>query len=78
MCRSGAETRKTAGRDLGTLRRRTMRWEPLVPEAIDTPGSERRHRVYKITGLKALPGADGALELSGDVFWFPKNGISSS
>jgi hypothetical protein len=29
-------------------------------------------------GLKALLGADGALEQSGDVIAFPKNGISSS
>lgn len=36
------------------------------------------HRVYKMMGLKALLGADGALELSGDVIAFPKNGISSS
>jgi hypothetical protein len=36
------------------------------------------HRVYKMMGLKALLGADGALELSGDVIAFPKNGISLS
>ena len=49
----------------------------LVPEAIDATGSEERHRVYKMTGLKALLGADGALGLSGDTIDFPRNGISS-
>ena len=51
---------------------------PGVDGAIDALGPEGRHRVYKMMGLKALLGADGALELSGDVIAFPKNGISSS
>ena len=86
------ETRETAERELDAIRRRTERLErlerdrdglietyaSLVPEAIDALGSEERHRVYKMMGLKALLGADGALELSGDVIGFPKNGISSS
>ena len=50
----------------------------LVPGAIDALGPEGCHRVYKMMGLKTLLGADGALELSGDVVGFPKNGISSS
>lgn len=49
----------------------------LLPGAVDAPGSEERHRVYKMTGLKALLGADGALGLSGDTIGFPRNGISS-
>jgi chromosome segregation ATPase len=86
------ETRETAERELDALRRRTERLErlerdrdglietyaSLVPEAIDALGSEGRHRVYKMMGLKALLGADGALGLSGEVIGFPKNGISSS
>ena len=85
------ETRETAERELDALRRRTERLErlerdrdglietyaSLVPGAIDALGSEGRHRVYKMMGLKALLGADGALELSGEVIGFPKNGISS-
>ena len=85
------ETRETAERELDALRRRTERLErlerdrdglietyaSLVPEAIDALGSEERHRVYKMMGLKAFLGADGALELSGEVIGFPKNGISS-
>ena len=50
----------------------------LVPEASDSLDSEESPREYKMMGLKALQGADGALELSGDVIGFPKNGISSS
>ena len=86
------ETRETAERGLDALRRRTERLEgierdrdglieayaSLVPGAIDELDPEGRHRVYKMMGLKALLGADGALELSGDVIAFPKNGISSS
>ena len=86
------ETRETAERGLDALRRRTERLESierdrdglieayasLVPGAIDELGPEGRHRVYKMMGLKALLGADGALELSGDVIAFTKNGISSS
>lgn len=49
----------------------------LLPGAIDAPGSEEHHRVYKMTGLKALVGTDGALGLSGDTNGFPKNGILS-
>jgi hypothetical protein len=84
-------TRETAERETDTLRWRAGRLErlegsqddpiethaSLPPGAIDAPGSEERHRVYKMTGLKALPGADGALGLSGDTIGFPRNGISS-
>ncbi|CAA9534394.1 MAG: hypothetical protein AVDCRST_MAG05-4710 [uncultured Rubrobacteraceae bacterium] len=49
----------------------------LLPGATDAPASEDRHRVYKMTGLKALGGAEDAPELSGDVVVFPRNRISS-
>jgi hypothetical protein len=52
------------------------RYSELVPEAIDALGSDERHRVYRITSMKAHVGAEGSLELSGDVIGFSKVVIS--
>src|SRR5215218_6426121 len=74
------ETHKIAERELRALKHRTGRLErlerdrdsllesyvSLLPEAIDALGSEERHRVYKMLGMKAHFGADGSFELSGD------------
>ncbi len=50
----------------------------LVPEAIDALRSEERHRVYRMISMKAHIGADGSLELSGDVICFSNMVISSA
>ena len=75
------ELRNTAERELYALRHHTERLERLersrdnllesyvgyVPKAIDTLGSEDRHRVYKIIVMKAYLTRDGSVELSGNV-----------
>jgi hypothetical protein len=50
----------------------------LVPEAIDALGSEERHRVYRMIGMKMYLTADGSFELSGDVMNFSSLEISSA
>lgn len=79
-----AETRQTAERELAALRNRTDRlaqlerdrdslleaYAGLTPEAIDSLESDERHRVYRMIGMRAFLGADGSLELSGDVINF--------
>jgi hypothetical protein len=55
----------------------TARDERGDPSTSNATGSEERRRVYKMVGLKVRLGAEGALELSGDVVGFSKNGISS-
>ena len=86
------ETHKIAERELRALKHRTGRLERLerdrdsllesyvglLPEAIDALGSEERHRVYKMLGMKAHFGADGSFELSGDVISFSNLEISSA
>ncbi len=86
------ETRKTAERKLRTLQHRTERLEQLerdrdrllesysclMPEAIDTLGSEERHRVYRMVRMKAYLEADGSLQLSGDVMNFSSLEILSA
>ena len=86
------ESRETAERELRALKHRTERLERLerdrdsllesyvglLPEAIDALGSEERHRVYKMLGMKAHLGADGSFELSGDVISFSNLEISSA
>ena len=86
------ETRKTAERELRTLQHRTERLEQLerdrdrllesysclMPEAIDTLGSEERHRVYRMIRMKAYLEADGSLQLSGDVMNFSSLEILSA
>jgi len=86
------ETRETAERELGALRHRTDRlaqlerdrddlleaYAGLVPEAIDELRSEERHRVYRMISMKAHIGAEGSLELSGDVICFSNVLISSA
>src|SRR5215203_2602527 len=85
------ETRKTAERELRTLQHRTERLEQLerdrdsllesysglMPEAIDTLGSEERHRVYRMIRMKVYLEANGSLQLSGDVMNFPSSEILS-
>ena len=86
------ENCNTAERELRALRHRTERLERLerdrdsllesyvglVPEAIDALGSEERHRVYRMIGMKAYLTADGSFELSGDVMNFSSLEISSA
>ena len=86
------ETRNTAERELHALRHQTERLERLerdrdsllesyvglLPEAIDALGSEERHRVYRMIGMKAYLTADGSFELSGDVMDFSSLEISSA
>ncbi len=50
----------------------------LLPEAIDALGSEERHRVYRIIGMKAYLTAEGSFELIGDVMKFATVEISSA
>ena len=49
-----------------------------MPEAIDTLGSEERHRVYRMIRMKAYLEADGSLQLSGDVINFSSLEILSA
>jgi hypothetical protein len=49
----------------------------LLPEAIDVLGSEERHQVYRMIGMRAYLTADGSFELSGDVMSFSSLEISS-
>ena len=49
-----------------------------MPDAIDALGSEERHRVYRMIGMKAYLTADGSFELSGDVMSFSNLEISSA
>ena|SRR5215208_2977536 len=86
------ENRNTAERELHALRHHTEHLERLerdrdslleshvglVPEAIDGLGSEERHRVYRMIGMKAYLTADGSFELSGDVMNFSSQEISSA
>jgi len=53
-------------------------YDGLMPEAIDALGSEERHRVYRMIGMKAYLEADGSFELSGDVISFSNLEISSA
>lgn len=85
-----ADSRQTAERELQALRHRTERLETLrrnrdnlmesyaslAPEAIDALGSEERHQVYKMMGVKAHLQADGSMELVGDVVSFSRLEIS--
>ena len=85
------EIRKTAERELRALQYRTERLEQLernrdsllesysglMPEAIDTLGSEERHRVYRMIRMKSYLEANGSLQLSGDVMNFPSSEILS-
>lgn len=48
----------------------------LVPEAIDALESDERHWAYRMMRMKAYLGADGSLELSGNVISFSGLGIS--
>jgi G:T/U-mismatch repair DNA glycosylase len=71
------ETRQTAERELGALRRREERVEEmkgdrdavldhyaaLAPEALDFLTSEERHQLYKMLRLKVLVVKSGDLEL---------------
>ena len=84
-------TRNTAERELHALRHHTERLERLerdrdnvlesyvglLPEAIDVLGSEERHQVYRMIGMRAYLTADGSFELSGDVMSFSSLEISS-
>jgi hypothetical protein len=86
------ENCNTAERELRALRHRTERlkrlerdrdsllesYVGLVPEAIDALGSEERHRVYRMIGMKAYLTTDGSFELSGDVMNFSNLKISSA
>jgi site-specific DNA recombinase len=86
------ETRETAERELHALRHHTKHlkrlerdrdnllesYAGLIPEAIDTLGSEERHRVYRMIGMKAYLKADGSFALSGDVMSFSNLEISSA
>ena len=86
------ETRETAERELHALRHHTEylkrlerdrdslleSYAGLIPEAIDTLGSEERHRVYRMIGMKAYLKADGSFALSGDVMSFSNLEISSA
>ena len=85
------EARKTAERELRALQHHTERLERLerirdsllesyvglVPKVIDALGSEERHRVYRMIGMKAYLTTDGSFELSGDVMNFSSLEISS-
>lgn len=79
---------QTAERELYALRHHTERLERdrdsllesyvgLLPEAIDALGSEERHRVYRMIGMKAYLTAEGSFELSGAVMNFSNPEISS-
>jgi site-specific DNA recombinase len=86
------ETRKTAEQELRALQHRAEHlaqlerdrdsllesYAGLVPEAIDTLGSEERHQAYRIIGLEVHLAPDGSFELSGDVVSFSKMEISSA
>ncbi len=50
----------------------------LMPEALDELRPDERHRVYRMISMKAHIGADGSLELSGDVMSFSNLGILSA
>lgn len=78
------ETRKIAERKVRTLQHHTEclkklkrdrdnlleSYSGLIPEVIDTLGSEERHQIYKMIHMKAYLKAEGSLELSGDVMNF--------
>jgi len=86
------DTRKTAERELRTLRRHTEHlaqlerdrddplesYAELIPQAIDALGSKERRRAYRMIGLEARLARDGSLEISGDVMSFCQLGISLS
>lgn len=50
----------------------------LLPEAIDVLGSEERHQLYRMIGMKAHLSLDGSFDLSKDVINFSKVVISPS
>jgi site-specific DNA recombinase len=75
------DARSTAERELRTLRNRHEQIQQLeqdretlfdnyvglVPEALDGLDAPERHRAYKMLRVAAAIGADGSLEVSGDV-----------
>jgi uncharacterized protein (DUF2384 family) len=86
------DNRKTAEQELRTQQRRIEHlarldqdrdtllksYAGVMPEAIDTLGSQERHRVYRMIGMEAHLAADGSLDLSGDVMNFSQLEIPSS
>jgi hypothetical protein len=75
------ETRSTAERELGTVHNRQEQvrqleqdrealledYATLVPEELEGQDAPGRHRVYKMLRVEAAIGADGSLEVSGDL-----------
>jgi hypothetical protein len=73
------DVRKTAERELGTLRNHREHLDELVrdrdalldslvsmaPEALDTLSSEERHQIYKMLKLRVFANPNGSLELRG-------------
>ena len=73
------ETRKTAERELKTLREQQERVEELkrdkdvllesyaamVPEALDGLAAQERYQVYKMLRLRVVAGADESCEVTG-------------
>lgn len=86
------ETRQTAEQELHALKRRTEHvaelerdrdslldsYAGMVPEALDALTSEERRQVYRMIGLQAHLGVDGAIEITGDVINFCNLEVSSA
>ncbi len=84
-------TRRTPERELRTLGRRQelarqlegdkqtllADYAELVPAALDELDAAEHHRVYGLLGVEAAIGADGSLEMSGDVISVCEMEISS-